>query len=71
LFVSVLLLEKKLSEGIGIRLIDLTPLHFCACSKLGNAFQIFVVFSVLKYCKGEVVVRLIYVGVIADHHYFI
>ena len=69
LFVSVLLLENQLSEGIELHLIDLTPSYCCACSKLGHAFPIFVVFSVLKYCKGEVIVRLIYVSAIADHHF--
>ena len=40
----------------------------CACSKVGHGFPIFVVFSAFKYCWGEVILRLIDVGTIADHH---
>ena len=42
--------------------------QLCACSKIGHGFPIFVFFPAVKYCRGEVVLPLIDVGTIADHH---
>ena len=66
LFLSVLSLEIKWSEGAGIQLTGLTPPSFYVCSKPGHGFPLsfIVVFLVFNchFLKRDVIVGFVDIG---------